>query len=316
MVSEESLSSPFETFEKQKQESKGYDLEPCETNPIALISDDDILESEPPEKIAPAFLPEGYKPRNRAVAVRDFPFPTTKSVQTPFCQDLVGLAVRDYPFPTKRVQTPLSQDLVQPVLSDASESEPTLESEYEAKESSKEVESELSGYRPEDSITSMNNNNLDLFGLWSGEEGFDMPEVFDSVGLVDPSETSDHESMEDTASSFISLIVPVNATDSTIFETKELSHKLSDAQDPLDAQSDSEEICPKSNSKNPENLPLRRSDRLLKKVPNTTEKPAPKSKEKASIEAAPSRRRSKRIRDSKSNPTRERDANKIKRIKH
>ncbi|KAK8520035.1 hypothetical protein V6N13_031496 [Hibiscus sabdariffa] len=254
---------------KQKQESQGKNL--------VLVSDDDILESEPSEKVAP----EGYKHRNRAVTVvRDFPFPT-KGVQTPLSQDLVGLAVRDYPFPTKRVQTQLSRDLVQPVLSDASE--PTLESENEAKESSKEVESELSGYRPEDSNISMNNNNLDLFGLWSGEEGFDMPEVFDSVGLVDPSETSE----EDTASSFISLIVPV---DSTVFETKELSHKLSDA------QSDSEEICGKSNLKNPENLPLRRSNRLLKKGPSTTAKPAPKSKEKTYIEAAPSRRRSKRKR--------------------
>ncbi|KAL4324369.1 hypothetical protein GQ457_11G014270 [Hibiscus cannabinus] len=244
----------------QKQESKGKDL--------VLVSDDDILESEPSEKVAP----EGYKHRNRAATVvRDFPFPT-KRVQTPFSQDLAGLVVRDFPFPTKRVQTQLSRDLVQPVLSDASE--PTLESEYEAKEPTG------------DSNISKNNNNLDLFGLWSGEEGFDMPEVYDSAGLVDPSETSE----EDTASSFISLTVPVNATDSTVFETKELSHKLSDA------QSDSEEICRRNNLKNPENLPLRRSNRLLKKGPNTTEKPAPKSKEKTYIEAAPSRRRSKRKR--------------------
>ncbi|KAK8638174.1 hypothetical protein V6N13_136614 [Hibiscus sabdariffa] len=131
----------------------------------------------------------------------------------------------------------------------------------------------------------------------------------------------------------VALVLLSKTTDLTGFETKEVSHKMSDAEDPLEAQSDSEESCRKSNLKNPgnlpvrrgcrllkkgpntENLPLRRSNRLLKQGPTTAEKPVPKRKA-MQAGAAPSCRRSKRIRDSKSNTTRERESNKRKRSSH
>ncbi|GMJ11351.1 hypothetical protein HRI_004804300 [Hibiscus trionum] len=285
---------------------------------VAVIPDDEAIES--PEKVAPVFLPKSYKPHNRVSAVRDYPIPIVPVNTTeesclksssknpeivPLRRSNRAVAVRDFPFPQSSVQTPFSQYLVQPQLSDASE--PTEESECEAKESSKEIELEWSvntyGLVPGDSIVSMYNISLNSFGLSSEDGGIDI----DSVGLVDRSETSELESMEEIASNF-------NTPDSVSFETKQLSHKLSDAQDPLDAQSDSEESCGKSNLKNPENLPLRRSNRLLKKNPNTTVKPRPKRKAKASMEAVPNCRRSKRIRDSKLSTTWE--TNKRKRSKH
>ncbi|KAK8483118.1 hypothetical protein V6N13_021289 [Hibiscus sabdariffa] len=127
----------------------------------------------------------------------------------------------------------------------------------------------------------------------------------------------------------VALVLLSKTTDSTGFKTKEVSHKTSDA------QSDSEESCGKSNLKNPGNLPLRHGYRLLKKGPNTenlplrvrrsnrllkqgpitTEKPVPKRKA-MQAGAAPSCRRSKRIRDSESNTTRERGSNKRKRSSH
>ncbi|GMJ11349.1 hypothetical protein HRI_004804100 [Hibiscus trionum] len=251
-------SSDSEDFVVTTLESERKDPTPALETPdststpieVAVIPDDEAIKS--PEKVAPVLLSKGYKPHNRVSAVRDYPIPIVPIV--PLRRNNRAVAVRDFPFPQSSVQTPFSQYLVQPQLSDVSE--PTEESECEAKESSKEIELEWSVNTclvPGDSIVSMYNISLNSFGLSSEDGGIDI----DSVGLVDRSETSEHESMEEIASNF-------DTPDSVTFETKQLSHKLS-AQDPLDAQSDSEESCRKSNLKNPENLPLRRSNRLLKR---------------------------------------------------
>ncbi|KAK8520034.1 hypothetical protein V6N13_031497 [Hibiscus sabdariffa] len=146
--------------------------------------------------------------------------------------------------------------------------------------------------------------------------------------LIDAKVFPDKEAIESPEE--VSLLLLSKTTDSTGFETREVSHKMSDAQE---AQSDSEESCSKSKSMNPgnlplrrscrllrqgpntENLPLRRSNRLLKQGPTTTEKPVPKRKA-MQAGAAPSCRRSKRIRDLKSNTTREKGSNKKKRNSH
>ncbi|KAK9018781.1 hypothetical protein V6N11_033828 [Hibiscus sabdariffa] len=79
-------------------------------------------------------------------------------------------------------------------------------------------------------------------------------------------ELSKHEYMEEVASNFISPIVPLNQIDSTSFEIEEFSHKLSnEAEDPLDAQSDSEG-CRKSNLKNPKTYQTKAAIDFLKRV--------------------------------------------------
>ncbi|GMJ09541.1 hypothetical protein HRI_004623300 [Hibiscus trionum] len=174
---------------------------------VAVIPDDKAIES--PEKVAHALLSKGYKPHYRVSAVRDYPIPivpfnTTDSTGfkvliykmsdpkdpseaqsdseescrksssknpeiVPLQRSNRAVAVRDLLFPQESVQTPFSQYLVQSQLSDALE--PTEESQCEAKESSKEVELELSvnayGLVPGDSIIWMNNISLDSFGFSS-----------------------------------------------------------------------------------------------------------------------------------------------------
>ncbi|KAL4378288.1 hypothetical protein GQ457_02G001070 [Hibiscus cannabinus] len=108
-------------------------------------------------------------------------------------------------------------------------------------------------------------------------------------------ELSKHEYMEEVASNFISP---------TSFETEEFSHKLSvEAEDPLDAQSDTEGY-----RKNSGNLSDPSSD------PFSEKGPMPKPNAKASMAAVPSCRRCRRKRASKSNPNRE--MNRVKRTKH
>ncbi|KAK8718293.1 hypothetical protein V6N13_045531 [Hibiscus sabdariffa] len=106
-------------------------------------------------------------------------------------------------------------------------------------------------------------------------------------------ELSKKEYMEEVASNFISPIVPLN-------QIEEFSHKLSvEAEDPLDAQSDTEGYR-KKNLKNSENLSDPSSNRFPEKG--------------ASVVAVPSCRRWPRKRAFKSNPNRE--MIKVKRTKH
>ncbi|KAK8718295.1 hypothetical protein V6N13_045533 [Hibiscus sabdariffa] len=124
----------------------------------------------------------------------------------------------------------------------------------------------------------------------------------------EPEELSKNDYMEEVASNFISPIVPLNQIGSTSFQTEEFSHKLSvEAEDPLDAQSDTEGYR-KKNLKNSKNL----SDPSSNQLPEKGQMPKPNAK--ASMVAVPSCRRWPRKRAFKSNPNRE--MIKVKRTKH
>ncbi|TYJ23397.1 hypothetical protein E1A91_A08G189200v1 [Gossypium mustelinum] len=234
-------------------------------NPIDVFTISDDEASESPEKV----LPKGYKPHKRVVAVRDFPTPPTK------------------------FQTPCSEGQ----YSSPSYDEKKLES-------IKSMEAEPSEYK--DELES---------GLISSEEGRDMPKVRGSVEFNDLSETSEHEAMdltEEIASNFTSPLDTIDSTsgspngyrgrgspnreegilESTSFKLKGFSHKLSDAEDPLlEAQSDSERFSTNSRQN---------SESLSSQCPNTTEKRvpnSPRSKKRSASRSSTTRDTNKRKRE-------------------
>ncbi|TYH07041.1 hypothetical protein ES288_A08G200800v1 [Gossypium darwinii] len=218
-------------------------------NPIDVFTISDDEASESPEKV----LPKGYKPHKRVVAVRDFPTPPTK------------------------FQTPCS------------------EGQYSS---------------PRTPLFLCNN-----ISLISSEEGRDMPKVRGSVEFNDLSETSEHEAMdltEEIASNFTSPLDTIDSTsgspngyrgrgspnreegilESTSFKLKGFSHKLSDAEDPLlEAQSDSERFSTNSRQN---------SESLSSQCPNTTEKRvpnSPRSKKRSASRSSTTRDTNKRKRE-------------------
>ncbi|TYG58404.1 hypothetical protein ES288_D08G219700v1 [Gossypium darwinii] len=250
-------------------------------NPIDVFTISDDEASESPEKV----LPKGYKPHKRVVAVRDFPTPPTK------------------------FQTPCSEGQYSSPSYDEKKLESIKSMEAEPSEYKDELECGY-GLISRDAIIPLYN-----ISLISSEEGRDMPKVRGLVELNDLSETSEHEAMdltEEVASNFTSPLDTIDSTtgspngyrgrgspireegilESTSFKLKGFSHKLSDAEDPLlEAQSDSERFSKNSRQN---------SESLSSQCPNTTEKRvlnSPRSKKRSASRSSTTTDTNKRKRE-------------------